>query len=247
MKFLNSREAQNIDIELFSEYKYSLDQLVELAGWAVAVATAKTYPIETLPQDTKKVLVICGPGNNGGDGLVAARHLKMFGYNPDIYYPECPKGYRPDAYFPKLPTKELFRNLVIQAKRQSITFIEELPDKDYIQAKYNFVVDALFGFAYKGDLRPPYTCCLDVIKDINIPLISVDVPSGWHIERANPDGIKPDVLISLIAPKLCAAKFRGEYHFLGGRFVPKSLEDKYHLDLPRFPGTECVALLPKIK
>lgn len=46
---------------------------------------------------------------------------------------------------------------------------------------------------------------------------------------------------------MCASKFRGERHYLGGRFVPKALEEKYHLDLPLFPDTECVVLLPKIK
>lgn len=70
---------------------------------------------------------------------------------------------------------------------------------------------------------------------------------GWSVENGNPDGISPEVLISLTAPKLCASKFRGEHHYLGGRFVPKALEEKYHLDLPFFPGTECVVLLPKIR
>ena len=67
------------------------------------------------------------------------------------------------------------------------------------------------------------------------------------MENGSTDGINPDVLISLTAPKLCASKFRGERHYLGGRFVPKALEEKYHLDLPLFPDTECVVLLPKIK
>ena len=72
MKYLTQEEAQNIDQELFNEYSFSVDQLMELAGLSVAVALAKTYPSQ------REVLVFCGPGNNGGDGLVAARHLKMF-------------------------------------------------------------------------------------------------------------------------------------------------------------------------
>jgi NAD(P)H-hydrate epimerase len=51
------------------------------------------------------------------------------------------------------------------------------------------------------------------------------------------------LLISLTAPKKCAEKFRGRFHFLGGRFVPPALEKKYGLELPKYPGTEvCVKL-----
>ncbi len=49
---------------------------MELAGLSVATAIAKTYP--PLNNESTSVLVCCGPGNNGGDGLVAARHLKLF-------------------------------------------------------------------------------------------------------------------------------------------------------------------------
>lgn len=77
MKFLNQTEAQNIDQELFNEYAFSVDQLMELAGLSVAVALAKTYPLDS-GNFKNKVLVASGPGNNGGDGLVAARHLKLF-------------------------------------------------------------------------------------------------------------------------------------------------------------------------
>lgn len=75
MKYLNQTEAQNIDQELFNEYAFSVDQLMELAGLSVAVALAKTYPKQG---GSDKILVCSGPGNNGGDGLVAARHLKLF-------------------------------------------------------------------------------------------------------------------------------------------------------------------------
>jgi NAD(P)H-hydrate epimerase len=48
------------------------------------------------------------------------------------------------------------------------------------------------------------------------------------------------MLISLTAPKMCAKLFRGKHHYLGGRFVPKTLEQKYELNLPVYPNTNCV-------
>ena len=55
---------------------FSVDQLMELAGLSVASAASTEYPPSTHP----RVLVMAGPGNNGGDGLVAARHLHHFGW-----------------------------------------------------------------------------------------------------------------------------------------------------------------------
>ena len=52
---------------------FSVYQLMELAGLSVALACFKVYP----PTSFKRTLVICGPGNNGGDGLVAARHMQV--------------------------------------------------------------------------------------------------------------------------------------------------------------------------
>ena len=66
---------------------------------------------------------------------------------------------------------------------------------------------------------------------------------GWDVEQGRPDGLQPDMLISLTAPKKSASLFRGRYHFLGGRFVPPGLERKYQLNLPQYPGTDCVLQL----
>jgi NAD(P)H-hydrate epimerase len=82
---------------------FSIDQLMELAGLSVACGV-NDYYLKYLEQKVnKKILIICGPGNNGGDGLVAARHLKHFGYEPTIILPKQGSG-------------QLFINLVKQCK-----------------------------------------------------------------------------------------------------------------------------------
>lgn len=232
LKYLCQDEAQKIDQELFDEYRFSLDQLMELAGYSCAVAIAKCYPPETMTRDNHAVLVCCGPGNNGGDGLVCARHLKMFGFKPSIYYP-------------KQNTKNsIFTNLMKQCEGMDMPFLSFFPSEPHlITQSYNLVVDALFGFSFKGPPRADFANVLQTLSKVELPICSIDVPSGWDVENGNPDGLQPEFLISLTAPKLCAKLFRGKYHYLGGRFVPKTLEKSYGLCLPAYPGTECVVEL----
>lgn len=84
MKSLNQEESRLLDDKLMgSEYGFSLPQLMELAGLSVAESVLHFYPVETY----HKVIILCGPGNNGGDGLVAARHLSGFGYSVTAIVP----------------------------------------------------------------------------------------------------------------------------------------------------------------
>lgn len=227
-KFLSQDEAQKIDEELFSEYGFSVDQLMELAGLSCASAIAKVYPREHL-RNEGRVLVVCGPGNNGGDGLVCARHLKLFGYDPCIHYP-------------KRTDKPLYNGLTRQCEKFDIPFLSTMPSLG--DSHFDLVVDALFGFSFKPPVRPEMKCIIDALKASSSPVCSIDIPSGWNVETgADGDGIQPELLISLTAPKKCATLFKGRYHFLGGRFVPLSLQVKYGLNLPQYPATECCVQL----
>lgn len=62
VKYLEQQEAINVDIELFNEYSFSVDQLMELAGLSCATAIAKCYP--DISFQSKLILVCCGPGNH---------------------------------------------------------------------------------------------------------------------------------------------------------------------------------------
>ncbi|KAM4755599.1 NAD(P)H-hydrate epimerase [Cyanocitta cristata] len=231
LRFLGQEEAQAIDQELFTEYKFSVDQLMELAGLSCATAIAKAYPPSSFTTSQPTVLVVCGPGNNGGDGLVCARHLKMFGYQPTVYYP-------------KRPSKPLFEGLTTQCKKMDIPFLPEFPaEAAFIDELYGLVVDAIFGFSFKGAVREPFGSILSILERVTVPIASIDIPSGWDVEKGKADGLQPDMLISLTAPKKAAMHFTGRYHFLGGRFVPPALQEKYALNLPAYPSTDCVLQL----
>uniref|UniRef100_A0AAG5CSB2 NAD(P)H-hydrate epimerase n=1 Tax=Anopheles atroparvus TaxID=41427 RepID=A0AAG5CSB2_ANOAO len=223
MKFLNQQEAISVDEELFNDYKFSVDQLMELAGLSCAHAIVDAYSSCSLK--STKVLICCGPGNNGGDGLVAARHLCLTNYEPYVYYP-------------KRTERELFKNLQHQAESMGITVSTKCPDAAWVENEFGLIVDALFGFSFQPPVRESFVPIMTVLQKSALPIVSIDIPSGWHVEQGPQSecDIKPACLVSLTAPKLCAKHLANAKHYLGGRFVPKRLEEKYAMDLPTYKG-----------
>lgn len=65
---------------------------------------------------------------------------------------------------------------------------------------------------------------------------------GWDVEEGDTSGggLKPDVLVSLTAPKLCSQHFTGRHHYLGLRMIPKELAAKYNLQLPEYPNSDLI-------
>ncbi|KIL66881.1 hypothetical protein M378DRAFT_185903 [Amanita muscaria Koide BX008] len=232
MRYLTAKLAQQIDEELMSAGAFSLDQLMELAGLACAQGLATLYSKERYP----RVLVCCGPGNQGGDGLVAARHLGMFGYKPTVY-------------MPKPGSKEIYQRLKLQCDNMKIPTLppsNETSSLSQALSSSDVILDAIFGFSFKGPARSPFDEALKLISGSGLPIVSVDIPSGWDVEQGNIYGVglEPDLLISLTAPKLGVKSFKGR-HFLGGRFVPKMLEERFELNLPEYPGYEQIVELER--
>lgn len=81
-------------------------------------------------------------------------------------------------YYPKKSEKQLFKNLVTQCEKMDIPFVNEIPSAAQIDADYKMVVDAIFGFSFKGNARPPFGDVLTVLKEVKTPVCSVDIPSG---------------------------------------------------------------------
>jgi len=229
LKTLSAKNAAALDKDLMSIGAFSLDQLMELAGLSVSQAVYRVHP----PSRGRRILVACGPGNNGGDGLVAARHLWHYGYSPTIFYPKQSKN-------------ELYQRLATQLKNLDVPFVDDfssaIKDTDHI-------VDAIFGFSFSGDVRAPFDTVIEGLSSSTIPVTSVDAPSSWNIESGPPDSgvgkdFNPAALVSLTAPKPLVSWFRGR-HFVGGRFVSPDIAKKYDLDLPVYPGVEQIVEIDK--
>lgn len=224
LRALGPKAAAALDEELMSTGAFSIDQLMELAGLAVSQAMYALSP----PSKSPNVLVACGPGNNGGDGLVAARHLHHFGYRPTMYYPKQSKS-------------ELYQRLRTQLEQLKVPFTDDFPSA---VGKNDWIIDAIFGFSFTGEVREPFPAVIKALAESKVPVLAVDAPSSWNIDEGPPSsgpgkGYNPDALISLTAPKPLVKWFKGR-HFVGGRFVSREMAKKYEFDIPPYNGSDQV-------
>ncbi|BFZ54702.1 NAD(P)H-hydrate epimerase [Savitreella phatthalungensis] len=212
VRYLSAQEAADLDEHLMSGTGgWQLGQLMELAGLSVACCAFRL-----LKRPGSRVLVIAGPGNNGGDGLVAARHLRLFGHIPEVVYPKRKQG--------------LYEGLVKQLEALKIPVHESWA----APSRHDLIVDAIFGFSFKGNVRAPFDSIIRRLATETAPVLAVDCPSSWDIENGRPHSpdcghdYLPDALISLSAPKRCSEGFTGR-HFLGGRFLSEEFLKQYGL------------------
>lgn len=223
LSYLSASQASTVDTLLMGpKYGYTLDALMELAGLGVAHAVADFAP----RADTARVCVVCGPGNNGGDGLVAARHLCAFGYHVSVVYP-------------KRPQRAPFPGLVLQLAAYGVKIGEEV----HIPDDTTIIVDAIFGFSFRGPAREPFAAAIKAMNDHGAPVLCVDVPSGWDVNKGESGGgvavLEPAALISLTTPKTFALEMDASVtHYLGGRFVPPRLCEEMQFSVPPYPGQQ---------
>lgn len=123
----------------------------------VSLSSIFIHQIITYIYRYKSALIICGPGNNGGDGLVAARHMTLFGYNVGVYYP-------------KRTPNPLYENLLLQCERFGVNVLETLPPPEELKNHYQVLVDALFGFSFKPPVREALKPALDALINAGLPV-----------------------------------------------------------------------------
>jgi len=149
-----------------------------------------------------RALLVCGGGNNGGDGLAAARHLHIRGWNITVLPTIAPEKYTGDA---------LVNWQVIQAMAKTCTDIQissEDPAKLVRQWDGGVIVDAIFGTGLDKPPRDPFAEIAEAINDASAEwgatVIAIDVPSGLDCDTGKPLGsavVRADVTITFAALK----------------------------------------------
>lgn len=156
-----------------------VEELMENAGRAVAEELRERIEVAG-----KRVLVLCGSGNNGGDGLVAARYLAEMGARVRVALVREPKSSAAKLNLARV------RKLGVKVRQISAEMSFEA----------DVIVDALLGTGIKGEVREPYRSIISKVNRSDAFKVSVDVPSGLSDEGAG-YCVEPDLVVTFHAPK----------------------------------------------
>jgi hydroxyethylthiazole kinase-like uncharacterized protein yjeF len=173
-------------------------ELMEAAGRAVAEAVAGLAP-------EGPVRVVCGKGNNGGDGFVAARLLRTMGFEVDVLL--------------LWPAEELRGDAAANHERCGGELVEgEIAG---LLAGSGVVIDAIFGTGFEGAPREPAAAAIEAIDDCGAPVVACDIASGVDASTGEVGGkaVHADVTVSFHGAKLGQRIAPGKGHAGGLRVV----------------------------
>ena len=169
-KTLTREEMRELDRKAIEEYKIPGIVLMENAGRNVA---EEVLQMIDNPQKVK-VAILCGKGNNGGDGFVVARHLHNHSIHVDVFLIAKISDILKDG--DAGTNLQILLNMKISVKEiLDISGVNSILNE---LNNYNILVDALFGTGLSGDVREPFKTLIDGVNNLNKPIVSVDIPSG---------------------------------------------------------------------
>ena len=194
MKVATAEEMQELDRKAIETYRIPGIVLMENAGRGAAEVISKTFP----DLHKKKIAIIAGKGNNGGDGFVIARYLLNNGIPVRVYLLTDPKGLRGDA--------ETNFNVFHRMKGEVISVPSS---KDYIKIKrdlerFDILVDGIFGTGLDAEVRGYYREVIDHLNTLQKPIVAIDIPSGLDADTGKPLGasIRASLTITFGLPKI---------------------------------------------
>jgi ADP-dependent NAD(P)H-hydrate dehydratase / NAD(P)H-hydrate epimerase len=175
-------------------------ELMERAGHAVARAALAVAG----GGYGRRAVVVAGKGNNGGDGLVAARHLARWGMRVAVVLLAEPGALRE-------PSAGKLRRLEDAGVRPR-PFSAEVLDRELARA--NVAVDGIFGTGFRGVAEGPHAAAIEALKASPAPVVAVDIPSGVEGDTGAVRGsaVRATLTVALGAPKAGDVLFPGAAH-----------------------------------
>ncbi|GER87143.1 bifunctional ADP-dependent (S)-NAD(P)H-hydrate dehydratase/NAD(P)H-hydrate epimerase [Dictyobacter vulcani] len=232
MHIVTISEMKTLEAQAEQQYGLTSPILMQNAGKSAAdlfeANLLPTYSLKGL-----KVLFLIGPGNNGGDGLVMAEHLKNAGALISLYH-----------------WKE--QKLIVQGKHQQDQPVHELLTTQIKDADY--IIDALLGTGRSRPLPDDMRALLALVKEErsrreSLGLVAIDLPTGLNADtgEVDPGSIAVDTTITLAYPKLGFFFFPGRDYIgdleVGDIGLPDALEPSSHTEM--ITGQQVHKLLPE--
>ena len=194
MKILTAAEMGAAD-KRSVEGGIAIGELMEAAGEAVAAFCLRQYP------DAARVMVVCGKGNNGGDGFATARLLASEGVGVRVLLVGRQDDVKGDALVSLNKLKDS-TNEDIVGELEADADADELAE---LLGEADLILDAVVGTGFKPPLRGAAVVVQQALSRLKVPVVAVDLPSGWDADSQaqTADGAYPaDAVVTFTAPKL---------------------------------------------
>jgi NAD(P)H-hydrate epimerase len=194
MEILTSEEMGAADRRTAEQFGVPLAELMENAGRAVAGFCLRQYSA------AERVTVLCGKGNNGGDGLVAARALAHAGVDVRVVL----LGRSDEVKGEAAQALKRMQDEAASAILDEVTDEAALRELWDVAADADLIVDAVVGTGFKPPLRGLAVLLRDLVAKADVPVVAVDLPSGWaadSTEQTADGAYRADAVVTFTRPK----------------------------------------------
>ncbi|MDP8212869.1 MAG: NAD(P)H-hydrate epimerase [Candidatus Zapsychrus exili] len=205
-KVASVKQIQNLDKRAIKDFGVASIVLMENAGRAAAHEIASILKNKRSP----KVAIVCGFGNNAGDGFVIARHLINRKVDVGIFLVGSAKALKQDALVNYKILKKCKYNIVECVSKEVL---------EKVVTKFDLIVDAIFGVGLSREVKDPFKGIIEILNKTNKKIVSVDVPSGLDGTTGNIYGccIKASKTVTFSFAK------QGFYKNCGPKYVGKTV------------------------
>ena len=216
---LTTEQMVEVDRLMTTDYGIELIQMMENAGRSLAELVIRMLGASPSEQT---ICVLCGRGNNGGGGMVAARHLHNRGA---------------DVHVIRLAGK--LKD--VPAKQWSILENMGLRNEPYFDlSQADIILDALIGYGLQGNPRPEVAAWIEKVNAVGKPVLALDAPSGLDTTSgtAGRPTVRADATMTLALPKVGLMN-KSAHPYVGSLYladisVPSELYLKMGLEIPKF-------------
>jgi hydroxyethylthiazole kinase-like uncharacterized protein yjeF len=208
-------QVRELDRVAIHDFKIAGFTLMQRAGKAVLKALNTNWP------KAKKIIIVCGKGNNAGDGYVVARLAKKAKLTITVLYLAAPEKLTGDAL------------LAYKACKASKVNIKEFNENELKHA--GIIIDAIFGSGLQGEVTGETAKAIQAINNSKLPVLAIDIPSGLDADTGNPLGVavKVDVTVTFVAPK------QGMFTGLARDYCGKIIYDDLNIPPKVFAKIQC--------